>query len=189
MAKINLLPWREEIKQQRQQEFLIILGVSVVVTCLLFASMYLYIEGLKDYQTQRNNLLVKEIKKVEKKIKEIEEIKAKKDRLIEKISLIENLQQSRPEIVHLFDELRRTTPEGIYLVDFQQKNRDLIIKGKSQSNSRISEYMNLIEASIWLEAPKLEVINGQGNAAKEAWSDFTLNAKQTEQNLNDDDED
>ena len=180
MAKINLLPWREELRQQQQQTFLISLGAGVVVTCLLFGLVYMHIEGIKEYQGRRNQRLQDEIKKVDKKIKEIKEIEDKKAKLREKITLIENLQESRPEIVHLFDDLRKTTPVGVYLTSFKQQGRSLIIQGKAQSHSRVSEYMNTIEKSQWLELPKLQVIKGQGNAAKEIWSSFTMNAKQAE---------
>jgi len=188
MAKINLLPWREELRKKNQQNFLMALGGGVVVTCLLFGLVYLHIEGLKEYQGRRNQRLNDEIKKVDKKIKEIKEIEDKKSKLREKITLIENLQGSRPEIVHLFDDLRKTTPVGVYLTSFQQKGKKLIIQGKAQSHSRISEYMNTIEASEWVESPKLQVIKGQGNAAKEIWSTFTMNAKQAEINAEDDEE-
>lgn len=179
MAKINLLPWREELRKKRQQDFLIAMGAGVAVTCLLFGLGYMHIESLKDYQTQRNTRLKEEIKAVEKKITEIKEIEEKKTKLNEKITLIQDLQGSRPKIVHLFDELRKVTPTGIYLTSLTQKGAELTINGKSQSNSRVSDYMRAIEKSMWLTEPKLKFVKGPGSSvAKNESNDFTMIFKQ-----------
>lgn len=179
MARINLLPWREELRKKRQQDFLIAMGAGVGLTCILFGLVYLHIESLKEYQTQRNNRVQDEITMVEKKIAEIKNIEEKKAKLNEKIDLIQELQASRPKIVHLFDELRKVTPTGIYLSSLTQKGVELTVVGKSESNSRVSEYMTAIEKSFWLTEPKLKFVKGLGkNDTKHEANDFTLIFKQ-----------
>ena len=120
MVRINLLPWRDELRKKRQKEFLAAIGAGVLMTCFILLIVYLYIEGLKEYQGRRNSLLQNEIAVLDKKIQEIKDIEEKKNKLLTKIELIQKLQESRPEIVHLFDELAKTTPEGIYLTKFVQ---------------------------------------------------------------------
>jgi type IV pilus assembly protein PilN len=185
MAKINLLPWREELRKKRQQDFITAIGAGVVVTCILFGLVYLHIESLKEYQTARNTKLEEEIKIVDGKIKEIKDIEEKKNKLIEKIELIQNLQESRPKIVHLFDELRKVTPKGVYLTSLVQKGGDLTVVGKSESNSMISEYMDAIEQSKYLTAPKLKIVKEasntmSGSQTKNQDNDFTMFLKQKE---------
>jgi type IV pilus assembly protein PilN len=181
MAKINLLPWREELRKKRQQDFLVSMGSAVGFTCIAFGMVYMHIESLKDYQTQRNNRLKDEIASVEKKIAEIAEIEEKKLKLNEKITLIQNLQASRPKVVHLFDELRKITPVGVYLLSLTQIGSQITIVGKSQSNSRISEYMRAIEQSLSFTEPRLKFVKGQGNnkaGSKNETDDFTMTLKQ-----------
>jgi type IV pilus assembly protein PilN len=180
MAKINLLPWREELRKQRQQDFLIVMGLSVFATCVLFGLVYMYIEGLKEYQQQRNNRLQEEITKVEKKLEQIKDIEDKKNALIKKIDLIQKLQESRPEIVHVFDELRKITPVGIYLTNVEQKDRNITITGKSEANARVSEYMKAIDSSQYLTTPTLKYVKGLGTTpqVKDQLSDFILQVKQ-----------
>jgi len=181
MARINLLPWREELRQQRQQEFLIAMGASVVATCILFGLVYMHIEGMKEYQQQRNDRVTHEIEEVDKKIKEIEEIEAKKSKLNAKIDLIKGLQESRPEIVHVLDELRKITPIGIYLTKVEQKEKVITISGKSEVNSKVSDYMKAVEQSIWLTEPILKYVKGMGvQEEKGKMSDFILEVKQKE---------
>jgi len=177
MAKINLLPWREELRKKKQQDFIAGIGAGIVVTVLLLGFVYMHIEGMKDYQNRRNKMLKDEIVVLDKKIKEIKDIEEKKNRLLTKIDVIQKLQESRPEIVHLFDELTRVTPEGVYLTKLKQIGNGLNMDGKAESNARVSALMRAIDASDWLNTPVLGVIKGQGKNTG-ALNDFSLTAKQ-----------
>ncbi|MGZ8186661.1 MAG: PilN domain-containing protein [Methylobacter sp.] len=181
MAKINLLPWREELRKQKKQAFLNAIGIAVLMTIAIFGMVYMYIEGLKEYQEQRNKLLQDEIALVDKKIVEIKSIEEKKSKLLAKIELIQKLQESRPEIVHLFDEVPKTTPDGVFLTKVTQTGKELVFIGKSQSNARVSAFMRAIEASPWLQKPTLDVIQTPDQANADRLSDFTLHAKQGKQ--------
>ena len=178
MAKINLLPWREEKRRQQQKDFMGAIGLGVVVTVFLFILVYMQIEGMKEHQLGRNSLLDDEIRLVEKKITEIKDIEKKKRKLLTKIEVIQTLQESRPQIVHLFDELAKSTPEGIFLNKFKQTESSISFSGKAQSNARVSAYMRAVDASPWLESPVLEVIQAKGKQKNEQLNDFSMNAKQ-----------
>jgi type IV pilus assembly protein PilN len=176
MAKINLLPWREELRKKKQQDFLAAIGAGVLVTILILTLVYMYIEGMKEYQTRRNKILKDEIAILDKRIEEIKDIEEKKNRLLTKIEVIQKLQESRPEIVHLFDELAKTTPEGVYLTKFAQLGQTLTVDGKAESNARVSAFMRAIDNSPWLNSSKLGVIKGQGKNNGEM-NDFSMTAK------------
>ncbi|MGZ5049617.1 MAG: PilN domain-containing protein [Methylobacter sp.] len=183
MAKINLLPWREELRAQKKQDFIIAIGVSIFFTVAILVAIHIYIEGLKAYQEQRNKMIQDEIALLDIKIAKIKTIEEQKSKLLSKIELIQKLQESRPEIVHLFDELPRVTPDGVYLTKFVQTGQVLVFDGKSESNARVSAFMRAIEASAWLQAPKLDVIHADsqersGNKSEpEHLSGFTMHAK------------
>ncbi len=180
MAKINLLPWREELKEKQQKTFINALVLSILATILLFGLLYKYIEGRKDYQTRRNDYLKAEIVKVDEKIAAIEKITDKKEKLRAKIEVIEDLQASRTEIVHVFDEMRKLTPEGIYLTNFTQKGEKLTIEGRLTANSEVSVLMDAIVASEWinLDGSGLKKIDGRDRTEKETNSQFIILGKQ-----------
>lgn len=187
MSKINLLPWREELRKQKQKDFLNALVLSVLVGFITLGLVHTYIEGLKAYQEQRNQMLQNEIALLEKKIVDIKDIEEKKRKLLAKIDLIQKLQESRPEIVHLFDEIPKATPDGVFLTKFTQTGSELIFEGKSQSNARISAFMRAIDGSPWLQTPTLNVIQSPNKQSPdktdtEQLSDFTLHASQGKQN-------
>lgn len=183
MAGINLLPWRAERRKQKQQEFFSITALSLLVTVGILAFVHLQIGGMIDNQNKRNEYLQSEMTLLDRKIKEIEELEAKKKRLIAKMEVIQQLQMSRPEIVHLFDELARTIPEGVLLTDLTQNDKLLTINGIAQSNSRISVYMRSLDASPWLQDPVLSEIVAQQELNKGKkdirGNKFTLQVKQS----------
>jgi type IV pilus assembly protein PilN len=156
--------------------------VGIIIIGLLHA----YFAGLETYQEQRNQMLLNEIAELNKKIIAINSIEDKKKKLLAKIDLIQKLQESRPQIVHLFDEIPKVAPDGVFLTKFTQTGSQLIFEGKSQSNARVSAFMRAIEASPWLETPKLTVIRSdvqpRDKTDAEQLSDFTLRAEQEKQN-------
>lgn len=178
MAKINLLPWREELRKQKKQDFGKGILLSLLVTGGILLFVHMHINGLLEYQTSRNKMLQDEIAVLDQKIAEIKDIEEKKERLLKKIEVIQQLQESRPQIVHLFDEIPRVTPDGVYLTNLSQAGTSLTLVGKAESNARVSAFMRSIENSPWLDIPKLDVIQGSGNSKSGQLNDFTLFATQ-----------
>jgi type IV pilus assembly protein PilN len=163
MAKVNLLPWRSERRRVRQQEFLYLLGGVAIGAVVLGLLAMFYYNGQVDGQNKRNAYLTDQITQLDAKIKEIEELDQKKDKLLKRKEVIEGLQSNRSQMVHLFDELVRTIPEGVRLTSVKQDNNTLVLEGQSQSNARVSAYMRNIEASGWMTNPDLSVIEAKGD--------------------------
>jgi type IV pilus assembly protein PilN len=181
MARINLLPWRAELRKQRQKDFVAAILLGIVVTVALFLVVRSHISGKIDYQTRRNQFLESEIATLDQKIKEILELETKKKHLLARMDVIQQLQMSRPEAVHLIDELARTVPDGVYLTDMTQTDKTLTINGFAQSNARVSAYMRNLDASPWLKDPVLTIIESKNEAKesrKERTNKFTLQVKQ-----------
>ncbi len=174
MPRINLLPWREELRKQRNKEF----GVTAVVVGLLMGAIvgvvhFYYVQEI-EFQQRRNALLASETAKLDKKIKEIKNIEGEKARLLARMQIIQQLQTSRPEIVHLLDEFVTTLPEGVYYTSVQQKGRALSMQGVAQSNARVSSLMRQLDASDYLENPVLVQITATTGKRKGATEDLRL---------------
>ncbi len=161
MPRINLLPWREELRKQRQKEFGIMAGLAVVLMAAVVALAHMQIAAMIEYQNRRNQFLEQEIAKLDKKIKEIKELEKEKENLLARMRIVEQLQTSRPEVVHLFDEMVTSLPEGVYLTSLKQKGRSVNLQGFAQSNARVSSFMRKVEASPWLGNPDLKEIRAE----------------------------
>ncbi|MGB5261711.1 MAG: PilN domain-containing protein [Gammaproteobacteria bacterium] len=177
MARINLLPWREELNKQKQREFAFLSGGSVLIAGLIVLFAHLHINGKIDNQTQRNDFLQSEINLLNKRIGRIKELESMKQDLLARMNVIQALQSSRPESVHLMDELVRTLPDGVYLHAFTQKGRNLVMKGVAQSNARVSDYMRGIEDSDWFGGPRLDQIKSSTSKRRRI-ANFILRGQQ-----------
>ena len=177
MAKINLLPWREELRKELQQQFYATVGMFVVLTLCVWGAVHFFNTQRIDYQLSRNTTLDAEIVKLDKKIEEIQRLEKEKQRLKARIEAIEQLQGNRPLIVRLFDELVTSLPEGVSLKSVTQKGKTVTINGVAQSNARVSSFMRKLEASNWLADPQLDVIEATDTQGQRV-SNFTMRFNQ-----------
>ena len=162
MARINLLPWRAERRRHRQKEFMAMLGASALAAVVVSFMIWMFYNGQIDGQNERNEYLRQQITEVDKKIEEIKQLDLKKQKLLARKDVIEKLQANRSQMVHLFDSLVRTIPDGVTLTSIQQDGEMLKLRGRSQSNARVSTYMRNLEGSGWMTNPELSVIEARG---------------------------
>jgi type IV pilus assembly protein PilN len=173
MARINLLPWRQEIRKEQLRQFLTMLGLSVLLMAAVVALVHIQVSGMISHQSSRNDYLKKEIARVEKQIKEINNLAN------EKKLLLARMQRNRPEVVHLFDEIVKVMPEGTYLVGLKQNGKSLVLDGNAQSNARVSALMRNIDGSPWLTNPRLKIIKREGKGKTQSDErSFILSATQ-----------
>lgn len=182
MTHINLLPWREVQRKEKQQTFLTMLGVMAVAGVAVVIIAHVLINDMIHNQESRNDYLQTEISKVNRRIKELKELEKIKQALLDRMEIIQQLQRSRPEIVHIFDELVTTLPDGMHLTSLSQTGNTLAISGRAESDARVSNYMRNLGASPWMADPVLSIIETrqarEGGDRKNTRS-FSLNVKKT----------
>lgn len=159
MTRINLLPWRELRRRERDRQFLSIsIGAWVLMGLAVFYG-HLHVSGLVEHQNKRNKYLNDEIAKVNKEIKEIQNIRRRREALIARMEVIQQLQRDRTQIVHVFDDLVQKLPKGVYFTGLGKKGKRMTLTGFAQSNARVSALMRNLDASAWFTNPNLNVIN------------------------------
>jgi type IV pilus assembly protein PilN len=173
MAKINLLPWREERRKQRNKEAQTLLVLAALVGVMLVGAGWLQVGKWIDGQEARNNLLRQEIRIADEKMKEIESLERTRQTLLRRKEIIEQLQADRSVMVHLFDELARRTPEGVRLTSVKQSGQQLTLEGLAESNARVSEYMRALDQSRWLGNADLSIVEARGEDRRQRYQ-FTL---------------
>lgn len=162
MAKINLLPWRAERRKQREREFGAIMGAALALGVLAVFAWGWYYGQMLDGQQARNDLLTHEITALEAKIKEIDALKDKRDKLLQRKEVIETLRASGSSTVRMLDDLVRTIPDGVRLTNIKQNGEALVLEGLAQSQARIASYMRNLETSRWLSKPDFGGSEGTG---------------------------
>ena len=158
MPRINLLPWRAALRQQRKKEFVVALVGAAVVGLGIAYLTKLTVDGWISNQRSRNAILSNEIGE---------------------------LQRARPEVVHLFDELVKAVPEGVHLTEVKQIGTRIELQGVAQSSTRVSTLMRNIDASEWITDPGLDVVQTT-TTGPEHQSQFKLFAQQVATSTDDD---
>lgn len=173
MATINLRPWREELREEKKKEF-----VSVLVGVVVFAGLLVFmwnglINSKIDNQNSRNYMLETELSQLKKQVKEIAELRKKREELIDRMRVIQDLQGKRPAIVHVFDEFVRAMPDGVYLEKLEKNNALISFEGVAESNQRVSTLMRNLDRSNWFTAPNLTKVVAGGDLGEQS-SKFTM---------------
>jgi len=176
MPSINLLPWRQELRQRRRKEFLYGIVGALALAGIVTLVASLTVSSMIDARNRRNELLQAEITELDKAIEQILALEEQKARMISRMEVIDTLQASRPEVVKLFDQIVSTLPEGVYLTSVKQSGKKIEFNGVAQSSTRVSAFMRNLDASETLSTPELKVIQ-TGNTAGPG-AQFTLYASQ-----------
>ena len=163
MARINLLPWRAERQKERKKHFFTMLAMSALIGLAAWFAINYYYNAQISGQQIRNAHSDQQIVEVKAKITEIEALEEKKNKLLNRKRVIEELQANRSQMVHLFDSLVRTIPDGMILTGIKQEGDKLTLEGRSQSYARVSSYMDNLSASGWMTKPDLSVIQAEGD--------------------------
>ena len=179
MPSINLLPWRQELRQRRRKEFLYGIVGAVLLAGVITLVANFVVSSMIDAQNRRNELLKAEIAELDKAIEQILALEEQKDRMISRMEVIDTLQASRPEVVKLFDQIVSTLPEGVYLTSVKQSGKKLEFNGVAQSSTRVSAFMRNLDAAESLSSPELKVI--QTGSGTNPGAQFTLYAAQRAQ--------
>lgn len=180
MARINLLPWREQLREERKKRFLtIMVGVVIAAVGTLFM-VDRYLSGAIDHQAARNAFLQQQIVQLDGRIKEISELKSRRKQLLERMKIIQDLQGNRPIIGRVFDQLARTLPDGVYFSEVKMAGNLISISGAAESNNRVSDLMRNLDASDWLDAPSLTEVKATTAGAVDQANVFQLTVRQTQ---------
>jgi len=177
MIYINLLPWREQRRAERQKQFIVTVGLAAVFGALLVFGAHAYMNALIEHQQARNQMLQAEIRVLDRQIARIRELDRQRQNVVDRIQVIQTLQASRPEAVHLFDQIVRTLPEGTYFRELRQEGERIRLVGRAESNARISALMRRVDSSPWLSDSTLQIIETRQEGSLQV-RDFRLEATQ-----------
>lgn len=178
MLRINLLPWREEARRERQRQFLYSLVGTLVLGAILVLVVGLFFDQKISVQEARNQKIQTEISRLQQRIDRIAELERTRNRLLSRKQIIEQLQASRSLTVELLDKLAKTIPVGVTLTDVRQQGQRVTLLGTSQSNARVSAYLASLEQMDLFTNPELQYVraSAQPIARTESY-EFAINVR------------
>jgi type IV pilus assembly protein PilN len=166
MIRVNLLPHRQLKREARQRQFGLMAAFTAIAASAIIFMAYTVINARIDSQSERNARLDAAIVKLDKEIKDIQDLKDQITAMLERKQVVENLQTNRSQAVVVFDELSRQLPEGMYLKSIKQVGDVITLEGVADTNARVATLVRNYNSSTWLESPglveiKAVTVNGQ----------------------------
>lgn len=173
MSHINLLPWREALRQRQKKNYLTMLvALALAMISLMFAAT-MVMDNLIAEQKARNQYLAQEIAAVDQQIVQIKDIQQRKQAIEQRMALIEQLEVSRNAAPKVLDELVRLVPNGVSFSSFSRSGNHVEVLGISDSNNRLADFMRRLEESEVFSSGDLSSIVAD-TSASDAVSDFKL---------------
>lgn len=186
MSKINLLPWREELKKVKNQVFYLILSSLIALSVLTTFLIDRYLSYKITVENANVDYINKELKKAKEEVAEVKSLKRNKKEFLERMNVIQSLQADRLSVVKLLDRVPRILPEGVYLVNLSRKDaipevaatsvneRDKSANNTAKNNEVDSKKYNIIIQGVALTSGSISVF--LKNLEKVKWiSDIKLN--------------
>jgi len=167
MANINLLPWRQELRKQRQQEFIAIVAAVALVAVGIVLFTHVALSKQVSDQEERNQYIKAEISNLDTQITEIDALQKRRDELLSRMKVIQDLQGRRPVIVRVFDELVRVIPDGVYIKSLERKEDNFTITGVAESANQVSNLMRNLDSSPWFKSPVLSTVAADQTVTKD----------------------
>jgi type IV pilus assembly protein PilN len=167
MANINLLPWREALREERNKSFYVFIGLVVTLALVSVFAVLQYFDSAASSQSARNSYLQRETALLDAQIIEIQELRKTRTELIERMELIQALQGNRPVIVRIFDEVARSVPEDLYFTTLKVEGNKVRVTGVASSNNRLSALMRRFDESDWFRDPSLIKVQAKAQGVNE----------------------
>ena len=170
LTRINLLPYREEIKQRKQQQFKVLMLGAFAVGLGLAAATYLGIDSAISNQEGRNNFLQTEIDRLDRELGEIDKLQQEKEAFLAKKLKVEELQEKRYQAAYILDSLNALTPDNTYLTALEaESSTSYKISGHAISDNKIAVMMRSLPSTGIFLQPELLSIKKVDN-----YQEFTL---------------
>ncbi|RLA50166.1 MAG: pilus assembly protein PilN [Gammaproteobacteria bacterium] len=176
MAQINLLPWRDERRLELKKEFLTIIAFVFALSVGLVLLGDRIVNSQIEEQSGRNTYLSDQIVILDKQVEEIRDLQKKRNKLLDRMRVIQELQGNRPIIVRILDQLVRTVPDGVFYTRLSTLDKMITISGIAESNNRVSSLMRRLDSSEWLADPNLDVVKAAPDYGDQATT-FDLTVK------------
>ncbi|MBF7688705.1 PilN domain-containing protein [Acinetobacter rathckeae] len=149
MSKINLLPWRDDVREQKRKAFILVSVLMVCVGLSLVAVTWFFLNQQRVDQEQANQLILAKNQQIDEQLKSLNGLQEQRQAIVDRMGLIQNLQAQRPVAVRLVDELVRVIPTQVYLTRFSRTGESLVIEGKAESPNTVAELIRNMDNSVW----------------------------------------
>ncbi|MBF0271440.1 MAG: PilN domain-containing protein [Magnetococcales bacterium] len=173
---INLLPYRPARRLAKVNRLFMIWGavalMGIMLAFIANSQIETHIAELTAKKTENEDTL----KRLEKQLGEIADIKAKRELVKQRLELVAQLSRSRDLTLRVLDTLSQQIPEKVWLTRITTRQNALELMGEAQSNAMVADFMSALERSPHLAHVDLTRVARPAKAQSEM-KEFTVTAR------------
>lgn len=156
---INLRPWREELRQQRQKFFAQMAVLALFIGLGISALLWHLSNVSIDAKRQENALISAQMTILDQEIREVGQLREKREQLLHRIQVIQKLQHDRPVTLEVLNQFTASLTDGIYLTDVRRQGNQLLLQGLAQPSQAVSGWMRSLSQQPRFSEPVLRSLN------------------------------
>ncbi len=150
MARINLLPWRQEERERRNKEYITLVAAVILLALLAAFATWSYFSNELDDQRDANALIEQENSRLDSALKEIDGLEQRRADIISRMQVIQDLQGRRPVPVRLWDDIAKAIPPALYLNNLKREGDLLTFTGLADNPNVVSSLIRNLDDSKWM---------------------------------------
>lgn len=158
MARINLLPWREEARERKNKEFITQVVLIFLLSAAVALAVWYYFDNQLTEQQRANDLVSQENQRLDGVLTEIETLEQRREDIISRMKVIQDLQGTRPIPVRVWDDLARAMPEALYLTSLKREGDLITLNGRADNPNVVSSLIRNLDNSNWMTASAVRSI-------------------------------
>lgn len=158
MARINLLPWREETRERRNKEFITLVAAVTLLSLLAAFATWSYFNNELSEQQNANALIEQRNAKLDTALVEIDDLEQRREDIISRMHVIQDLQGRRPVPVHVWDDIPKATPPAMYINNLKREGDTITLTGLADNPIVVSKLIRNLDASEWMSDSAVRTI-------------------------------
>ena len=149
MIKINLLPTKKKpprkVTELQKQLILAVLILGGVVGAMGY--YYIHQKDLISGLEQNKIASDARLRDQDNMLKEVKNVESERDKVKEKINVVEKLKKNQSGPVRLLDEISKALPLGVNIASLSESNNNINIEGQSFGNNEVVRFIDNLKAS------------------------------------------
>lgn len=148
IVKINLLPWREELRLQEENKVKRFLTISCFVGVLLAGALVYIVNQELESRMLRHSVIDAELSQLGSVEKQMQERKTQKDKLNEQLTVLQKLSAQRSEVVGLMERFASVIPEDAFVISLAFTLENLSFNALAKDRDVLSVHLDKIDEHI-----------------------------------------